>query len=685
MKIVSTSDLVAADLPNLEAPFFAAVKARSLILGDHTGHFNPSRLLNRLPSPGIRARERNHLVDEITRQIRDGELWLVYGICDGKPFDPVIRWKEDTSGQGSWRLANQEAHWALSHSVDSLNSCGITPQQLARQDAGGVGFLPASNFAQELRLKRREEASQQQSASSAPPPFPARPIAPLPSTSNTPEPPTPEPATEIHLEVGLFTDGTLNNADNSQVLEDRIKEECITPFERGEITEEECQYRLGLAMGVSYANAPSNVAKLADLYIESTDIEEGIVSHRFMEYAPGIGTKTGESDSVIGMATGLGETGILSQVEAAFHKIAQRILEAALTGTITTLTIDLFGFSRGAASARHAAHEINQGPGGKLGQALQANGIDWPEQVSIRFVGLFDSVAAIINPMNLDLLPSNGQNEPVHVYLDPGKLEQAVHLVAADEHRKNFALNSLRNADGSLPDNFREISLPGVHSDIGGGYNENQREDVLISPPHQVPDDRIKRPEQSMQWDILDTLRQQKVAEGWIGEFSLPVQYSERLDPSPGNLGPEGDPILEIYKQISEHPAPSGRVELALRMVRQVHGEYARVPLRLMHSVATKSGVPLKTIPKRADLNLPKELETIYENLLNQVTGDEKSSPSLNADQLNLLRQRYIHYSANYNPFKFLALGAPTSFRLFRNFNPNAPTQSGERIVHPNH
>ncbi|MDX1458473.1 MAG: DUF2235 domain-containing protein, partial [Marinobacter sp.] len=230
MKIVSTSDLVAADLPNLEAPFFAAVKARSLILGDHTGHFNPSRLLNRLPSPGIRARERNHLVDEITRQIRDGELWLVHGICDGKPFDPVIRWDEDTSGQGSWRLANQEAHWALSHSVDSLNSCGITPQQLARHDAGGVGFLPASNFAQELRLKRREEALQHQSASSSQSPFPTRPVAPLPVTATTPEQSPTESTPEIHLEVGLFTDGTLNNADNSRALEEQVKATCLDPL-----------------------------------------------------------------------------------------------------------------------------------------------------------------------------------------------------------------------------------------------------------------------------------------------------------------------------------------------------------------------------------------------------------------------------------------------------------------------
>lgn len=685
MKMVRTFDLVAADLPNLESPFFAAEKARALILGNHYGPLRLHQLPGSRPSLGGRNEDRSRQVGELLQKIRNYELWLVCDSCDGGPFSPVIRWKEEAPDQGRWVLTDSDASFSLGYSVKSLNDSGVTPQQLARYGAGGIGSLPASNFAQELQLRRREEALQlQQSVASAQSPFPARSVAPLPSPATAPQSSPDKPAPKIHLEVGLFTDGTLNNADNSQALEDRIREECISPFEQGEISEAECRYRLGLAMGVSYTNAPSNVAKLADLYIESHAPHEGKITHRLMEYAPGIGTKTGDGDSMIGMATGLGEAGIVTQVERAFATISQRILELALTGPITTLTVDLFGFSRGAASARHAAHEINEGPAGALGQAFKAQGIDWPEQVTIRFVGLFDSVAAIINPMALDLLPSNGQNEPVKVYLAPNSVKKAVHLVAADEHRENFALNSLRNTDGSLPDNFQEIFLPGVHSDIGGGYGDSQREDILISPLHQVPNERIKWPEQSMEWDILAALKQQKEAEGWIGEFSLPVRSSEHLDPRPSDLSPEGDASLGIYKQVSEHPAPSGRINLALRMVRQIRGEYSRVSLRLMHRLASNAGVPLKNIPKRADLNLTDELEAINESLLDQTTIGQNANPTLGMDQLNLLRQRYIHYSAQYNAFKFMALGTPTTFRLFRNLNPNAPTQSGERIVHPN-
>ncbi|MBE0487043.1 DUF2235 domain-containing protein [Marinobacter sp.] len=269
--------------------------------------------------------------------------------------------------------------------------------------------------------------------------------------------------------------------------------------------------------GGSYANAPSNVAKLADLYTELDDVEENFIIHRMAHYAPGIGTKTGDKDSLIGMTSGGGETGIVSQVKQAFDEIAKRINRLDLSGSISSLTFDLFGFSRGAAFSRHAAHEINRGVKGALGRAHNQYSIDWPEQVSIRFVGLFDTVAVVVNPLALDLSPGDDRNDPVNLYLDPNAVQQAVHLVAADEHRENFALNSLRNSDGSLPDNFREISLSGVHSDIGGGYSENMREDVLISPIARVSLSWFDQPEQTRQWQALESLKGQKEAEGWIG------------------------------------------------------------------------------------------------------------------------------------------------------------------------
>jgi len=690
MKIVKTWDLLAADLPRLESPFFAASKVRSLILDNNhnANKVDLERLLGRSAGyqGGGRASRyhRAALVDEVVRRIDDGELWLVYEACDGEPSDPVVCWRDSGDGAGRWVAGESRDSSELRRSLDELNRHGITPQQLAAQNIGSVGLLAAGQFDMEYRLQQREEALRQQSASPTPPmSFPAQTLKPLESSSHKDSPNTKAPPEEIHLEIGIFTDGTLNNAENSRELEERVAVECAESYRRKEISEEECSYWLGLSMGGSYGNAPSNVAKLRDLYDESRTPETNRLTHRFWVYAPGIGTKTGDGDSTLGSISGMGETGIISQVESAFRNVALQIEERGISGGISSLTIDLFGFSRGAASARHAAFEISQGRKGLLGQAFTESRIDWPKDVDIRFVGLFDTVAAIVNPFRWDFWASNNRNGPVNLYLDPDSVKSAVHLVADNEHRYNFALNSLRGADGSLPGNFQEISMPGVHSDVGGGYPDRLREDLLISPYHEVPPNRNDMPEQTMEWDNLDELRKLKLAEGWIGRFSMPVRSSVKHDPAPADLGPEGHASMAIYEKKSDHPAPRGRVELSLRMVREIRGEYSRVALRMMHRLAIDAGVPFKKIPRRDDLDLPPELENISSRWLEKL--DRRAVElTLNADQLDLLRHRFVHYSAHYNPLRFVLGEVPISLILGRNFSPNAPAASYTRRIHPN-
>ncbi|MEP4391133.1 DUF2235 domain-containing protein, partial [Marinobacter sp.] len=347
---------------------------------------------------------------------------------------------------------------------------------------------------------------------------------------------------------------------------------------------------------------------------------------------------------------------------------------------IDKLTVDLFGFSRGAAAARHAAHEINQGEDGLLGRLFAENGILWPAQVEIRFVGLFDSVAAILNPASGDLFAHNDRNHPVKLYLEPGKVGHVAHLTAAHEHRENFALNSVRSQDGSLPANFREITLPGVHSDIGGGYGDSQREEVLLSPMLEVPRSRMRWPEKTAQWDNLDAQRQQVAAQGWIGPYNLQVRQSDQLQAWPKDLGSEGPAQLDIVTQRYDHPVPDGRIELVLRMLRQVRGEYSRVAMMLMHHMATNNNVPLRDVDTRkAGNSMPEELEPIYSQIREQVS-EGNDAPSLGAKDLDLLLQRYIHHSANYNSIEAQIAEWPAKLGVVF---PHAPASSGERLVYP--
>lgn len=213
----------------------------------------------------------------------------------------------------------------------------------------------------------------------------------------------------------------------------------------------------------------------------------------------------------------MGETGVIEQVKRAFSDLADFIKVSINDETLASLTIDLFGFSRGAAAARHAANQIAEGPGGGLGQAMSKRGLELPAHTKIRFIGLFDTVAGIVNPLNGDFSPSNASNEPLDIRLDSGIAERVVQLAAANEKRANFALNSLRTPDGALPSNFTEFVLPGAHSDIGGGYQEDEVERVVLSPTLSIEGSDTKWPKQTMKWDNLASLQHQVSSEGWVG------------------------------------------------------------------------------------------------------------------------------------------------------------------------
>jgi len=160
----------------------------------------------------------------------------------------------------------------------------------------------------------------------------------------------------------------------------------------------------------------------------------------------------------------------------------------------------------------------------------------------------------------------------------------------------------------------------------------------------------------------------------------LPVRQSDQLQAWPHDLGSEGPARLEIVTQRYDHPAPNGRLELVLRMLRQVRGEYSRVALRLMHRLAVERDLPLSEIdPTDEAVSVPGELEPVLQQFLTQV-AQGKDEPSLESKYLDLLLQRYIHYSANYNSIEALIAGLPAKLGVLF---PHAPAPSGERRVYP--
>lgn len=668
MEIKDLFSLEAADLPLVEHPFHASHAVGQLLA-------NPLRRSHLRFARGVGTALQDK---QLIKALADGELFLVYsGVGSSKPLSPLVRWETDRANlsSGRWQLREPyrvPAGWK--HSVEALNRWQVTPDQLQMKGAGGVGHFSASNLRTGLQTHHHQQA-QASSASSSSLSLPVgaaatiQPLQSKPSASDQ-EKPADEPE-KLHLVVGIFTDGTLNNVDNIQAFHRKVEEECIAPANADPQKIEECREYLRLLMGESYASAPTNVVKLFDLYGDGEIVKNGERTVTIKVYEPGAGTKTGERDSLEGSATGLGDTGVVAQVERAISAVVHEVKTASDARQIDSLVFDLFGFSRGAAAARHLVNDILDGASGSLGRRLGELHLEWPTDVQIRFVGLFDTVAGIVNLKELDLSAGNNQNEPVRLYLDAEKVERVIHFTALDERRANFSLNSIRSSAESLPGNFREIALPGAHSDIGGGYLEEQIEELLLYPELSITDFMTEWPEKTWQWETLENEKNQIVSERWIGDYSLDLPSGKA-------------PNISIRKKVDVHPSPHGRVELYLEMKRLVRGEFSMVPLKLMVNEAQQLDVPLGSFDDKQSDKLPEDLEGIYFTLKQQVEAGE-DSPVLPIRDREMLKQKYTHHSDHYNLLKFLAFGLVSRLEIpFELLQPFKTASSGERQIYWN-
>ena len=462
------------------------------------------------------------------------------------------------------------------------------------------------------------------------------------------DPPEEKERPKVRVEAGFFFDGTGNNRNNTQTYQKQV-DECLTANAAGAMSEEDCSSEVSQIMEGSYLNAETNVSKAERMYRQGRfQSDEGEQLHHISTYVSGVGTKSGQPDDGPSMGLGLGEQGILKKLDEGCNNFLFQ-LKRNVTDRIDELVLDVFGFSRGAATARHfISREVN-GESGALAKAFKQAGFPWPKKITVRFLGLFDTVAGIADLGNLDFSAHDAETGHININLRPEDAERVVQFAARDERRHNFSLNSLRSESGNLPDHFSEWTLPGAHSDIGGGYPDSFHERVEVRPPLVVRGKDRRNPEASFEFSRMLQDRALIKNEGWIGPLN-PLATLE--------IEPERAPGL-----------PGGDITLRLWLDREVRGEYSRIPLYLMHKLAVDAGVPFDVIdPKDSSLSLPDELFTVARNLAAHVWhgSDLLMTPESQA----LLKQRYIHHSDHY-----LKLGPLYPFK---------PAKYGKRAVHPN-
>lgn len=481
------------------------------------------------------------------------------------------------------------------------------------------------------------------------------------------------------LRIGVFFDGTGNNTHNALAglnkVEQWLSQTCDDPVQRA--TElRGCQMGKRPVTG-STANDVTNIGKLSTLYLTGKDTVSSAV------YISGIGTRdplTGKkgheyrSDDTLtqGLDLDFGgeDTSIIGKVTLACRDLIVQAVDKDLKNVLPTvepihrIVFDVFGFSRGAAAARHFVNLIDQKRDHPLVQAVAKTsairlktGFDWAsrDDVRIAFVGLFDTVKSSLNSR-------------VNIQLQADSAERVVHLTAQDEVRKYFPLSRITSdAEGNhLPPHFTELALPGAHSDIGGGYYsrwslQNPNSDPVLTECIELErfmsEENISTPDSaSRAYRQAQAYAEEKRAMGWVDHIT--PWLSRAAIPALGAISLIPYSFRRYKGKDDFWPKKGVYVEVWMRRV--VEGEYSRIPLHMMVEAGRAAGVPFKkwdnddpslTLTPLAEKQCIVSLDKIDQIWSQTATaqGEVKNlAKTLCPDMYRALRRHYLHHSANH-------------------------------------
>jgi len=385
----------------------------------------------------------------------------------------------------------------------------------------------------------------------------------------------PQPGPPQKARVSVFFDGTGNNRSNARARN---------------------------RSDASYGSAPSNVAKGE----ENMEDYQGVDNEGYHYYIEGIGTRTDGTDVPQGMVEGRGITGVTAKMNRGIARVISDLSQLDVNRPIELVEIDAFGFSRGAAAARYFVHVALHDHRRNIKRQLEDLGFR-VGAVVVKFVGLYDTVAS--HGFNHD-------SDTTELKLDAVKdAAYTFQLAAGDEHRANFRLTDIQSARAG-----RQVFLPGVHSDIGGGYN-----DFAAETDHQVVDldmnlsASLRRDQASVRRE-----RQWLIDRGWY--------RARELD--------ETNFFWEIHANR-----------------RNIRNTYANVALNMMADEARPQGVPFKRLlsifhPIPSDPNVRAVIALIDASI---AAGNEAKNRSwrdhwlqMSHPALNEVRHRYFHMSSRF-------------------------------------
>lgn len=493
-----------------------------------------------------------------------------------------------------------------------------------------------------------------------------------------------QPDNTIILYIGMFFDGTGNNRYNSDSLyytkvkrnSDKIKSSEIPPQKSFTNTSNN-KGGIKITDRDSYWNPYSNIAKLYDLYkvktIPSKDNKDDNNGYPnfgyhaiFKQYVEGIGTERGKEDDTRGSSVGRGELGILAKVEKGIKDLVNNELNSLPKNKqIYKIVFDVFGFSRGAAAARHFCNEVKsqaqyvskrkkdyynsktdekeltKHAGGMLGAELNKIGLkpyDETYKIEIRFLGLFDTVISDLIVKDIGIVTQKFL-EDIKTNISGLRIGKVFHIQAYDEWRENFAFTPTEEG--------YTLKMLGAHSDIGGGYAElDYYTNILdfFDIKDEENDKEILKSKENLRKYFINNYYCQE------DEIKIDKEYhtiSFSIESSP----------IETHTYTYKEKVPTHYI---LKAKRYISNKYSLVPMNIMLQKAIEKGVPFyenyeEAIKYGEKIKYPFEYEITdnelekYLKYMLEISKDEKGRTyTIPKDMLKHIRNKYVHLSAHY-------------------------------------
>lgn len=419
----------------------------------------------------------------------------------------------------------------------------------------------------------------------------------------------PQQKTPVKIRCVMFFDGTLNNRPN---IDSRIAR---NEFYQATLKRKYPVFgaRVGPKGDGSYENDFTNVVTL-DKHVTDNQPFAGY-DVVIKVYTEGAGTINNEADRTRGYAFGTGQSGIEKKCEKGIGEAVKLILNSKVGEQtlnpdrqyIEKLTIDVCGFSRGAATARYCIHQVLFDEAKRIKLRLEKKGME-TRAVDVCFAGLFDTVSSHGASVAL-----SSSNDVKALKLDAVRYAaKVVQLAAGDEHRAKFSLTTVQSAGGK----GEEYYMPGVHSDVGGSYLEVDTEDFYL----QSSDQRAH----------IERDRDALISEGWYTQEQLSIEGVHG-----GRTGPRRWRLKANRSEVSN--------------------AYCNIPLKIMAKYAEDQKIPIEPDLRAdaeagieaADRRFGTQLALLDSQIRQYMrTSRDAYQQVKTAPLVKSLRGRYVHMSA---------------------------------------